>query len=201
MLALSQANIVVLARKFNPSIVSNEWLAAKGIITEPVGQFVHTEVLSLVEAESLSLVLDEGRLQMALKAPSSTNLGLLAGSVKQFISQLPETPYRAVGLNFAFTVDEASLARNPLLSPAPERMQALFGETYQLGARVTFPFNGFTAKLELPPAGLTDKLAQASFNFHASVNGMEAALERLDKHAAAFGKAETIMQEIARNGD
>ena len=201
MLALSQANIVVLARKFNPSIVSNEWLAEKGIITEPIGQFVHTEVLSLVEAESLSLVLDEGRLQVALKAPASSNLNQLADSVKQFIHQLPETPYRAVGLNFAFTIDEASLARNPILNPAPERMQALFGDIYQLGARVTFPVNGFTAKLELPPAGLTDKLAEASFNFHASVAGMKAALDSLDKHAAAFDKAESIMKEIARNGD
>jgi hypothetical protein len=198
MLALSQANIVILARKFNPTIVSKDWLADKEILTGPVGQFVHTEVLSMVDGEELNIVLDEGRLQVGLKA--SPSIDLLTSSVRRFIEQLPETPYRAIGINFTFTVDEASLARSPLFQPDPTRMEALFGPEYRLGARVAFSFDGFAAKLELPPAVQQERLAEASFNFHSNVAGADDILERLAQHSSVFSKAESIMKGIVQNG-
>jgi hypothetical protein len=78
---LSGTNIVILARNYNPSIVSKEWLYEKNIVRETVTNFVHTPPLSVVETERISFVLDENRLQISLKSITTDSIESLPKSL------------------------------------------------------------------------------------------------------------------------
>jgi hypothetical protein len=100
--SLATANIVVLARSFNPSIISKEWLYNKNIIKDSIKNFVHTPVLSFVETDILSLVVESERAQISLKNTSTENIEALAKITEKLVSILPETPYVSVGFNYDF---------------------------------------------------------------------------------------------------
>jgi len=103
MILPSSANIVILASNYNPSIVSKEWLYQKGIFTETVRNFVHTPVFALVESEGFGLVVDEERLQITVRKVTQDSLNASASIAEKFVSILPETPYKSIGLNYRYT--------------------------------------------------------------------------------------------------
>ena len=88
---LSGTNIVILARNYNPSIVSKEWLYEKNIVRETVTNFVHTPPLSVVETGHISFVLDDNRLQISLKSIITENIETLPKSL-QVLSRACQRP-------------------------------------------------------------------------------------------------------------
>ena len=102
--SLSGANVVILAKNHNPSIVSKEWLVQKKIIEEPVVSFVHTPAFSVVEADNFRLVVDPDRLQISVKNFDPKNIENLPKITDNYVNQLPETPYTAIGFNYSYRV-------------------------------------------------------------------------------------------------
>ena len=101
--SLRRANIVVLANSYNPSIVSRDWVLSRQLLSEPIGDFVHTPAFSLIQNNNFSLAVDMNRLQLSVKEPNPENMKLMPQIIKKFFILLPETPYRAMGFNFTET--------------------------------------------------------------------------------------------------
>jgi hypothetical protein len=200
LLDLDQASIVILARNYNPSIVSKEWLLSKGIITESLVNFVHVPAFSMVEGELVQLVLDENRLQLILKQPNRDNLHVLTECASRFVASLPETPYIAVGLNFRLTVPSSRLNLGVLLAPRSRTLRKLFGHDYEVGGRIEFKYNSFRVRVDIPVEGPPGEFALIAFNFHADVKGSSEALERISQHRLALAKAEAVVAGVVPNG-
>ncbi len=192
---LRDANIVILAQSYNPSIVSKEWLARKRIITEPVVNFVHIPPMSHVETSSIRLIIREERMQLGLVEVSDQRAALLPAVATSFVAALPETPYTAVGLNFAFTIPASDCRLSELLSPDVKRIRALLDSEYSLGVLLSFEFGYYRVRMTAPPAvhdhTETDGLV-LDFNFHADTKGVRAVKARLRDYATALGKAREV---------
>jgi len=195
---LSGVNIVVLARNYNPSIVSKEWLFQKNIVKDTVTNFAHTPPFSLVETERFSFVLDENRLQVSLKTITPEGIEGLPKIAADFVSCLPETPFVAVGFNYSFYMSKESTRLETLFSPNDAKLKELFSEDYEIGSMVSFRFKEFVVTMSTPPPkGETTKMT-ISFNFHSDCRGADVVKERLKLHPQTKERAEQILRELSK---
>jgi hypothetical protein len=194
------ANIVILASNYNPSIVSKEWLYEKGIFTETVKNFVHTPVFALVENENFSLVVDEQRLQLTIRKVTRENLNKTGDITKSFVDTLPETPYKAVGLNYQYTLASARCNLDNVLSVNKERLGTMFSSTYQIGATIVFEFQKFIVNFAVLPSLGKEQQTRISFNFHSDITNVAEIRERLASQTGTLEKADEIIKELSENG-
>ncbi len=194
------ANIVILASNYNPSIVSKEWLSLRGIFGQSVLNFVHRPVLSLVENQNLGISIDEQRLQLVVKSVTHENLTEANSIVARFIDTLPETPYKAIGFNYRYTLPEKGCDLERLLSPKPAKLRKVFSAEYKLGTIVAFAFDTFMATLTVTPPLPTGQATRISFNFHSDVANVDEIRARLALQGRTLEKAESIIMELCQNG-
>lgn len=192
---LKGTNIVILGNKHNPTIVSKEWVAQKGIITEEIKNFTHTPVFSLIETENFIFVVDPDRLQISVKKTLSQNLDELPHIAKRYIEQLPETPYIAIGINFIYHLNlEKGL--EDFFSPDTEKFKNIFSESYQIGGIIRFKFEKFLVRLNIQPAKENNKFI-GNFNFHCDTKKLEEIRKILNMYFKAKEKAESILKELS----
>jgi len=196
--ALSGANIVILARNYNPSIVSKEWLYQKNIIKDTVINFAHTPPFSLVETERISFVLSEDRLQISLKSFTPRNIEDLAKIAMGFVSHLPETPFVAVGFNYSYYLPKECSRLETLFSPNDVKLKELFSEGYEIGGMVAFLFKEFLVRMSAPPSRGETARIRIDFNFHSDCRGADAVKERLELHPGTKERAEGILRGLSR---
>ncbi len=194
------ANIVLLASNYNPSIISKEWLYQKGIFAESVDNFVHTPMLALVENQNFGFVVDEQRLQIVVKRVTQDNLAKSNEMARRFVDVLPETPYKAVGLNYRYTLTEGACNLSGLLSPKSTRLKSIFSPDYHLGAMIVFSFENFAVTFTVTPAPTNEQPVRIAFNFHANVASVEEVKARFASQLAALQKADSIVRELCKNG-
>ena len=194
--ALSSVNRVVLAKNYNPSIISKEWLSEKRIITDPVNNFVHMPVFSLVETDRFSLTIDENRLQLSVKVANPINLEDLPRVADKIVSCLPETPYVAVGFNLNYRIPKESYHGIKLFSPNEELLARLFSERYELGGIIIFQFGDFTARLNIQPPAADTKPVIIDFNFHSDAIGEGEVRQRLSQYVEVSERATAIVEEL-----
>lgn len=109
------SNVVVVAKSFNPSILTQLWLARNEVVGEdeflPGCMFV--EGLSQVTTQSFDMLVIPDRLQFTPKAVAGQmeqregvlvqlEGEMIAEKIGKIIRALPHTPYTAVGINFAW---------------------------------------------------------------------------------------------------
>jgi hypothetical protein len=106
-LQLVDANVVVVARQFNPTIFSQLWLVRNGIATEEdfQGESVFTPAFVQVRARRYALLVLAEQVQFAPSPPAVREGELVLDKVGRIVRLLPETPYVAVGLNFTWQLD------------------------------------------------------------------------------------------------
>lgn len=194
---LSGTNIVILARNYNPSIVSKEWLYEKNIVRETVINFVHTPPLSVVETERISFVLDENRLQISLKSITTESIESLPKIAAGFVSCLPETPFVAVGFNYTYNIPKETSRTKTLFALDDTKLKELFSEDYEVGLIVSFPFKTFIVRMTTPPIiGKTTRITM-DFNFHSDSRGADEVKKRLKLHPEAIEKTEEILRGLS----
>jgi len=196
----NSVNIVILASNYNPSIVSKEWLYQRGVFTESVENFVHTPILSVVENQNFGFVVDEQRLQLAVKRVTQDNLINSNEIVRRFIDILPETPYKAVGFNYRYTLTEEHFNLSSLLAPKPSRLRPIFSQDYQLGAVIVFSFESFLTTFTVTPSLTNEQPIRIACNFHASIANIEELRARIAMQTATLQKVDSIIQELCKNG-
>jgi len=200
MASLEQASVVILARNFNPTIASKEWLLAKKVISGPVANFVHLPNLSLVEAQGAAFTLDEARLVLQSRQPEAPRLSKLAAASRRFVQALPHTPYTALGFNLRFAVLMAHLNVAALGRPKPKSLANIFGDNCHLGYKITSLYEGFRVTVDIPPVSNGSEPARLAFNFHADVGSADEAIERISKHAEVLAKAENMVKGVTLDG-
>jgi len=189
-LAMTDANIVVLAQTHNPTIPSRDWLCAKGVFQEAdfsedyEKQFVHTPAFAACETKGYSFFVDEGRLQIGAKLQSgATSLDHLVTKVRQYVTSLPETRYVAVGFNFghiatfpdagsraAFARD--SLGKGALRRAVPEE-EAHFG----MGVILTWKEECANIRIVIEPKADDEASYLVNTNVHLALDGQERPVE------------------------
>ena len=168
-----QSNIVILASNHNPGIVSKEWLNQKEIFTETPTNFVHTPEFSLVETDNYSLHIDPQRLNIGLKRPNKDRLTRLPIIAGKYINVLPETPYRAVGLNSNWIAQlEHPDVLKGIFIKNPNQLDAIFHEGhYNIGGIVLYEYNPFRLQLTVKPD--KDNNVRLDFNYHSDVSRVD----------------------------
>ena len=197
MFTLGGVNIVILARNYNPSIVSKEWLYKKNILRETVTNFVHTPPFSLIETDRISFVLDESRLQMSLKTITPEGIETLPKIAAEFVSCLPETPFAAVGFNYSFHISKESTHLEALFVPNHAKLRELFSGNYEIGGIVSFHFREFVVTMSAPPPKGEATKVTINSNFHSECRGADAVKERLKLHPQTMERAEEILRGLS----
>lgn len=196
MMLPNNASIVILANDYNPSIVSKEWLSKKGIVTDPVRNFVHTPVFSLVENDDFSFLVDEKRLQIIIKKISDKNLELSSNMARSFINFLPETPYKNIGFNYGFSFLKRDCKQGRLFSVKNENVKKLFSDTYELGTTIVFKFGKFLVNFVYSPRLNSDNVIM-NFNFNSEFTGVEEATDRLSQMNNTLKKVDEIVKGLS----
>src|SRR5258707_15829179 len=101
-----ESNVVVAARQFNPSILTQLWLVRNGIVGEDefLPGSVVTDGLCQFQTERFILIAIPNLLQVSLRPLVAVpdEGALMADNVGGMVRSLPHTPYSAVGLNFVW---------------------------------------------------------------------------------------------------
>ncbi len=194
---LSGTNIVILARNYNPSIVSKEWLYEKNIVRETVTNFVHTPPLSVVETERISFVLDENRLQISLKSITTESIESLPKIAAIFVSCLPETPFVAVGFNYTYNIPKETSRLKTLFAIDDTKLKELFSENCEVGLIVSFPFKAFIGRMTAPPIRGKITRITMDFNFHSDSHGADEVKKRLKLYPETIEKTEEILRGLS----
>jgi hypothetical protein len=96
------ANIVILAKAHNPSILSPDWLARYCEVSEAADKFVHTPDFSLFDSPSFQIVMDQARMQTIAKKLDKSSLEATSLLVRKYVETLPHIPYVSIGLNYVW---------------------------------------------------------------------------------------------------
>lgn len=204
------ANVVVTARQFNPSILSQMWLARHEIIAQdaPTAGCLFSEAVVLVNNEQFNLLVVPPQLQLTPSANPHDEAELIARVAGGIVGNLPETPYQAVGLNFQWFLWSDNRSMNDIT-------RALFFEatrpTYRRFDSGDAKFGGYFSKdvfgcrlkLDVKPT-MVEKEGQKlerllfAFNYHLDAAGEGAAttiVEHLGRWNAARQEADQIVNE------
>lgn len=194
------ATIVMLARHFEPEVASADWLVEKEILTEKVNNFVHTPVVSATQTDSLNVVVEERRVQIALGSPATADLAMLAQAAERFVRALPDAAYTALGLNYAFAVPRGACDLRLLLAPKTAKLTKVFAEHYELGIIVAFEYKSFRVRLNAPPVGglpgMSPSDVAIDFNFHRDARSSDEILVGIAQHAEIRAKAEQVVNNL-----
>jgi hypothetical protein len=193
-LSLDSANIVILAKNHNPTIVSKEWLTQKEILTGEIVSFVHTPAFSVTETDIFTFIVDPERLQISIKENISENIEILSKIAKAYITKLPETPYTAIGFNYLYNIATERKSLKNILSPNDEKFKNLFSEDYQLGGSIRFKFENFLVIINFRSEN--DGKIVADFNFNFNSEDVGKIIEKIETHATIKRKSEEILEEL-----
>ncbi len=192
-LSLDGANIVILASNHNPTIVSKEWLIQKKIIGGDIVNFAHTPAFSIVETDMFGFIVDPERLQISARKNISENIENLSGIATRYVTELPETPYTAIGFNYLYHVTTRN-SLTELLSPNDEKFRKLFPEDYQLGGNIHFRFEDFLVRINFQP--VDDGRIVADFNFHFNSNNISKIIKKIETYIMMKRKSEEILEGL-----
>jgi len=192
---LIQSNIVVLANKHNPSIISKEWLIRNDIIEENIINFTHMPVASLVETTNYNLVVDQNRLQLSVKNLTPDTIKLLPQFIMKYMEKLPETPYIAIGYNYSYDIKLEQKLLKELLKLNDRKLTKTFSEGYNIGMIVKFHFNNFNATLTLNPINSVKIIGDFNFQFESS--SRNEMINKLFDHFETKQKTEEILRGLS----
>jgi hypothetical protein len=209
---LMEPNAIVVARQFNPSIVSQMWLVNTGIV--PDGgfgdEFAFTPVFAQVVTEQFALQIIPERLQFTPKVPVNEQKSLVTEKVGKFVRALPHTPYAAVGLNFSFhlvpdQIDVRDLTRSLFFVPDSPIHKAFDAPDAQFGGYVSRDALGCRFKLDVKPctlkpaSGGEQQFVALDFNFHRDIAPGPTAAEDVVKLLERWDEAKAIACEVVQS--
>lgn len=190
-ISLKNINIVILAKNHNPSIVCKDWLMQRKIIEENIINFIHTQPLSFVETTNFNLVVDLERIQISVKEITPKNIETLQKMTENYVSNLPETPYTAIGFNFVYHITANKEIMKDIFVLNEEKFKKLFSENYQIGGKIIFEWNGFKITLSIQPQSQDEFIT--NINFHTDIKGAEGIKNKLKVFHDVRKKTEEIL--------
>lgn len=209
-LQLANANVVVVAHHFNPTITDQLWLTEHSIVNreEPAGPYVFTDMLVQVPTRDFHLLIVPDRCQLTPSPQIENTQQLIVERLGGLVELLPHTPYRAVGLNFnwLFTrenddIEPFALAR--FFVPGSPLHDLFVAEGSRFGGYMSKAFHNGRLKLDVKPALITTEQArrevmQFAFNFNLDLVEDGIKVKNLLAFLNRWNEASQTANQIAR---
>lgn len=212
---MTQGNLVIVARQFNPSIFSQTWLIKNKILFEEEfpPRWVYSPLLVDVPSKGFHLSVLPEKLQFAPLPPSEASQDLLLSKAGMIVKTLPHIPYMAAGLNIVWQVSHETksvpeMTRWAFFNGDLPLFRQFDAEDAQFGAYMSRDVLGCRLKLEVKPVtiireGINEGRLQFSFNFHKDMSDedrIERLLDLLGKWREAWKLARTILESFEVKG-
>jgi len=210
---MNPANVVIIARQFNPSIISQYWLIKNGIFTEEEIQpdSIFSPVIANVHSRDCQVLVLPEQLQFMSQLADQSGQELLISKLGKIVQALPHTPFVAVGLNFSWQVydeDDASnaaLGRKLFFRDDSPLYKFFDVDDARFGSYMSRDILGCRLKLDIKPVtvpcpeGTSNRLL-FGFNFHLQLtedDKAESILKLFQKWDEAKETAVSLMKQIA----
>ena len=207
---------VVIAHQFNPSIVSQAWLMRHGILdqhgTVQDGS-IFTDMLVQVRSLQFHMLVLTEQLQFVPAVPLEQQQQLIHDKIGTIVRALPETPYRAIGLNFNWHFipdngDIPGLTRRLFCIADDPLYRRFSSQDARFGAYMSKDFAGFRMKLNIMPILLPipapgDHRLQFAFNFHCDFGEepVPQLLDLLSRWNEVRREAEGVIEAVRQGHD
>ncbi len=196
--------VVVVAKSFNPSVVSQVWLVRNGLLGQdelPTNSgSVFADALVQVFAPRYTLLVTPEQLQFVPSQQENQPDRLILEKVGRLVETLPHTPFRAIGLNFTWHTtpledDQARELERKLFYRTGSHLYQLFDtQDAHFGAYFSKNFLKFRLKLDVRPVtgqmqdGSSKQFLQMQFNYHADIEVGEAAVSTIQELLSCWGQ-------------
>lgn len=209
-LELTNANVVVVAHHFNPSITDQLWLTEHAIVNrdEPAGPYVFTDMLVQVPTRDFHLLIVPDRCQLTPSPQIENTQQLIVERLGKLVELLPHTPYRAVGLNFNWLFtrennDIEGFARTRFFVPGSPLHDLFVTEGSRFGGYMSKAFHNGRLKLDVKPAVITSEQArrevmQFAFNFNLELDEGGNKVQQLLTFLNRWNEANETANQTAR---
>ena len=179
---LVNANVVIAARQFNPSVMSQLWLIDNQIVERDEFEpgCIFTDMIVQANAAPFVLFVTPEQLQFTPRAAPEGQQGVIVERLGRIVQALPHTPYFAIGLNFTwhFTperIDVGRISRDLFYLETSAVFREFGAEDARFGGYLSKNALGLRMKLDVKPmTNRTDdqvfEFMQFAFNFNLDVN-------------------------------
>jgi hypothetical protein len=174
--------IVIVAQQFNPTIFTQNWLTEQNILgrDDLLEGSLFSDFVVQVRSRSFQLLVLPEQLQFVPSVPGPEQQQFIQEKVGAMVNLLPQTPYKAIGLNFAWNLipsdgDIARLSRELFFVPDRPINRIFDTSDSHYGAYFSKDVGPFRMKLDIKPTlisvhDLLERRMQFAFNFHADLD-------------------------------
>lgn len=208
-IALNKATIVILAKEFNPSIVTKDWLSREGIVQGEAINFANVPTFSFFESDNFIITVAPDRFEVVLKIAKlvdyrTLDLESLVSVAETFTERLPHTPYKAVGINYIWKAESegdeniTSILKEKFLSDKKMFSRLCPEKDSYVGSIIYFPHDGFKVKLVIEPVLDTMKHITCNFNYNAITLSYKEVRERIEKAIENWSNSKNIVNTLLK---
>jgi hypothetical protein len=177
----SGSAVVLAAQQFNPTIFTQIWLVDQGILAKDdfLEGSLFSDFVVQVRSKIFQMLVIPEQLQFVPSVIPEQQQSLLQDKLATIVKLLPQTPYKALGLNFAWHLAPADgnmerLCRELFFVPDRPLYKLFDAQDSHYGAYLSMNFPPFRLKLDIKPTVIIAKDKQErrllfSFNFHADL--------------------------------
>lgn len=181
---LQGQSVIFLAKNFNPSILSSHWLIKNNIVKEEDiikgASFFTPNVINLT-TEKFELIVDNERLQLSTKGDEAVFEDIIVNVLMKLVTLLPETPYRAMGINFLWEglgdKEELLEIDRTLINDKLPAKSLFQGNDEVFGISMSKQFLGSELNFDIKPYNFyknsKDFRLRFIFNYHIDIDGVE----------------------------
>jgi hypothetical protein len=200
------SNVVIAARQFNPSVMSQLWLVKHKLMDE--GDFesgcVFSDSLVQVMAKDFVLLVVPEQFQFVPRTEAGDELRLIENKVGVIVNRLPHTPFTAVGLNFVWLVvpengDIQNLSRQMFFRKNSDLYKYFDSEDSKFGAYLSRDILGCRLKLDIKPIQTPDTKEdrlQFVFNYHLDLAGCDSPVSAIETMLHKWEEAKAYASKL-----
>ncbi len=191
---LVDANVVVAARQFNPSVLSQLWLVRRGLVGEEDFRegCIFADAIAQVNTDEFSLLVVPPRAQFTTSVPRDQQQRLIVEKMGGLVHALPETPYRAVGINLTWQLvpeneDIGAVCHRLAFVPQSPVHELFESPDARFGSYLSKDSLGCRLKLDMRPAIAEvagrepQDIILLAFNYHRDIAAEEEPLPIIDQ--------------------
>ena len=196
-LTLNRANIILVAPNHRPDIVSKEWLNQKNILNEIPTNFEHRQNRSLVETVNYSINVVQQRVTIVAKNSDQEVLNSLQTIANEYIRELPDVSYNAVGFNsnWKIVTTNPDLLKTTFIQSQEKFNEVFHGDTnYNIGGVVFYKHDTYRVRLIVVPEA--DNQIVADFNYHSDITTLEQLRESISYSTKAIDHARDAVRKL-----
>jgi hypothetical protein len=171
-------NLKIIANQYNPSLFNSYWLVSQEIFTEKEIQpnSIFTPQFVQINSEGLNIIILPEQLQINLtNADYSEKFKKI---ISDIVTKLPHIPYKAVGINFDFFINnfEQDLTKD-LFYNNNFKLSKFFDDSPRFGLYLSKIYKSTRLKLDIKPIlarkqgeDTEKEFIHFSFNYHYDIN-------------------------------